>query len=77
MICESSVQIAVFAVIRRLVAGFSLQRTGFSPVAVIAGFVLNRAGMEYIHGQVLTFPPINDYSTDIPYSLVCNPGDWQ
>jgi len=75
MICESSVQIAVYAVIRRLVAGVSLRRTGFSPVAALAGFVLNRAGMEYIHGQVLTFPSINDYSTDIPDSFICHPGD--
>jgi hypothetical protein len=75
MICDSSVQIAVFAVIRRLVAGFSLRRTGFSPVAVLAVFALNRASMEYIHGQVLTFPPVNDYSTDILYSFICHPGD--
>jgi len=69
------VQIAVFVVIRSLVAGFSLRRTGLAPVAVLEGFVLSRAGIEYIHSQVLTFPPLNDYSTDIPYSFICHPGD--
>jgi hypothetical protein len=74
---ESSVQTAVLAVLRWLVAGFSRRSTGFAPAVILPGLVVGRVAMGYIHIRVLLFPPVNYYSTSVPYSFICHPGDWK
>jgi hypothetical protein len=59
---------------RRLNAGFSTRRFGFSPGPLQVGFIVNEVVLEQVLLRVSSVFPANHLSTIVPYLLLLYPG---